>query len=324
METDNLKPSCSVVIPVYNSERSLLLLVERLHAELPKLCSEYEIILVNDDSRDGSWNAIQALCAANPRVLGVDLMRNFGQHNALLCGIRQARYELILTMDDDLQHPPEEAHKLFARLAEGFDVVYGAPAVEKHGFWRDLSSRLIKKLLHRLMSIKSAATVSAFRLFRAEICEAFADYKGAFVSIDVLLSWGTTRFASVLVNHQEREHGKSNYSFKKLMNHALTLITGFSNAPLRFASITGFVFTAFGFIVLLYVLISYIVRGGSLPGFPFLASIISIFSGVQLFALGIFGEYLGRMFTRTLNKPVYTVRQKLNEPGHAGKPEEQA
>ena len=324
METDNLKPSCSVVIPVYNSERSLPLLVERLHAELPKLCSEYEIILVNDDSRDGSWNAIQALCAANPRVLGVDLMRNFGQHNALLCGIRQARYELILTMDDDLQHPPEEAHKLFARLAEGFDVVYGAPAVEKHGFWRDLSSRLIKKLLHRLMSIKSAATVSAFRLFRAEICEAFADYKGAFVSIDVLLSWGTTRFASVLVNHQEREHGKSNYSFKKLMNHALTLITGFSNAPLRFASITGFVFTAFGFIVLLYVLISYIVRGGSLPGFPFLASIISIFSGVQLFALGIFGEYLGRMFTRTLNKPVYTVRQMLNEPGHAGKPEEQA
>ncbi|MEL7645596.1 MAG: glycosyltransferase family 2 protein [Anaerolineaceae bacterium] len=324
METDNLKPSCSVVIPVYNSERSLPLLVERLHAELPKLCSEYEIILVNDDSRDGSWTAIQALCAASPRVLGVDLMRNFGQHNALLCGIRQARYELILTMDDDLQHPPEEAYKLFARLAEGFDVVYGAPAVEKHGFWRDLSSRLIKKLLHRLMSIKSAATVSAFRLFRAEICEAFADYKGAFVSIDVLLSWGTTRFASVLVNHQEREHGKSNYSFKKLMNHALTLITGFSNAPLRFASITGFVFTAFGFIVLLYVLISYIVRGGSLPGFPFLASIISIFSGVQLFALGIFGEYLGRMFTRTLNKPVYTVRQMLNEPGHAGKPEEQA
>lgn len=144
METDNTKPTCSVLIPVYNSERSLPLLVERLHAELPKLCSEYEIILVNDDSRDGSWHAIQELCAADARVVGIDLMRNFGQHNALLCGIRQARYELILTMDDDLQHPPEEAHKLFARLAEGFDVVYGAPEVERHGFWRDLTSRLIK------------------------------------------------------------------------------------------------------------------------------------------------------------------------------------
>lgn len=324
MKSDETKPTCSVVIPVYNSERSLPLLVERLHAVLPALCSQYEIILVNDDSRDGSWSAIQALCAADPRVLGIDLMRNFGQHNALLCGIRQAHYELILTMDDDLQNPPEEAHKLFARLAEGADVVYGAPAAEKHGFWRDISSRLIKKVLNKLMSIKSAATVSAFRLFRAEISQAFTDYQGAFVSIDVLLSWGTTRFASVIVNHQPREHGKSNYSFRKLMNHALTLITGFSNAPLRFASLTGFVFTAFGFIVLLYVLISYIVRGGSLPGFPFLASIISIFSGVQLFALGIFGEYLGRMFSRTLNKPVYVVRQSLNDSRHPAETEEQA
>lgn len=323
METDPTKPSCSVVIPVYNSERSLPLLVERLHAVLPGLCSKYEIILVNDDSRDKSWPVIQELCAASPDVLGIDLMRNFGQHNALLCGIRSARYELILTMDDDLQHPPEEAHKLFARLAEGFDVVYGAPAVEKHGFWRDLSSRLIKKLLHRLMNIKSAATVSAFRLFRTELTQAFANYQGAFVSIDVLLSWGTTRFASVLVNHQEREHGKSNYSFGKLLNHALTLVTGFSNAPLRLASITGFVFTAFGFAVLLYVLISYLVRGGSLPGFPFLASIISIFSGVQLFALGIFGEYLGRMFSRTLNKPVYAVRRTINSAAPRERAEEQ-
>ena len=324
MEIDEMKPTCSVVIPVYNSERSLPLLVERLHAVLPTLCSQYEIILVNDDSRDGSWHAIQALCAADPRVLGIDLMRNFGQHNALLCGIRQARYELILTLDDDLQNPPEEAPKLFARIAEGFDVVYGAPAAERHGFWRDISSRLIKKVLNKLMNIKSAATVSAFRLFRAEICQAFSDYKGAFVSIDVLLSWGTTRFASVIVDHQEREHGKSNYSFRKLMNHALTLITGFSNTPLRFASLIGFVFTVFGIIVLLYVLISYLVRGGSLPGFPFLASIISIFSGVQLFALGIFGEYLGRMFSRTLNKPVYIVRQSLNDPQHTAETEEQA
>lgn len=311
MENNDAKPTCSVVIPVYNSERSLPLLVERLHTTLPALCSDYEILLVNDDSRDESWRVITELCASSPRVIGINLMRNFGQHNALLCGIRQARYELILTMDDDLQHPPEETPKLFAKLAEGYDVVYGAPAAEKHGFWRDLSSRLIKRVLHKLMGINSAATVSAFRLFRAELAQAFSDYQGSFVSIDVLLSWGTTRFASVIVNHQEREYGKSNYSFRKLMSHALTLVTGFSNAPLRIASITGFIFTAFGVGVLLYVLISYIVRGGSLPGFPFLASIISIFSGVQLFALGIFGEYLGRMFSRTLNKPVYTIREVL-------------
>ena len=169
-------------------------------------------------------------------------------------------------MDDDLQHPPEEAHKLFARLAEGFDVVYGAPEVERHGFWRDLTSRLIKKVLHKLMNIKSAATVSAFRLFRAEISQAFADYKGASVSIDVLLGWAQLL---VTVEH-EREHG--NQTTAESQNHALTLITGFSNAaaacqPDRF-------YRHHLYILVLLVLI--ITSAGSLPGSVF-ASIISIF-----------------------------------------------
>jgi undecaprenyl-phosphate 4-deoxy-4-formamido-L-arabinose transferase len=118
MENNDVKPTCSVVIPVYNSQQSLPSLVERLHTTLPNLCSDYEILLVNDNSRDESWRVITELCAASPRVIGINLMRNFGQHNALLCGIRQARYELILTMDDDLQHPPEEAPKLFAKLTD--------------------------------------------------------------------------------------------------------------------------------------------------------------------------------------------------------------
>ncbi len=324
MKSDETKPTCSVVIPVYNSERSLPLLVERLHAVLPALCSQYEIILVNDDSRDGSWSAIQALCAGDPRVLGIDLMRNFGQHNALLCGIRQARYELILTMDDDLQNPPEEAHKLFARLAEGADVVYGAPAAEKHGFWRDISSRLIKKVLNKLMNIKSAATVSAFRLFRAEISRAFTDYQGAFVSIDVLLSWGTTRFASVIVNHQPRRHGKSNYSFRKLMNHALTLILSFSNAPLRFAGLTVLCFDASASSSCCMCSSATLCRGGSLPGFSvFGLHYFHLLRGAALRA-GDFGEYLGRMFSRTLNKPVYVVRQSLDDSRHPAETEEQA
>ena len=193
METDPTKPSCTVVIPVYNSERSLPLLVERLHAALPALCSEYEIILVNDDSRDGSWNAIQALCAASPRVLGIDLMRNFGQHNALLCGIRRARYELILTMDDDLQHPPSEIYKLVDEIRSGKDLVYASPKKETHSWWRNFSSNLSKWALKVSTHITYAEKISAFRAFQTNLRDNFENFLNPYVSVDVLLSWGSNK-----------------------------------------------------------------------------------------------------------------------------------
>ena len=130
------------------------------------------------------------------------------------------------------------------------------------------------------------------------------------MSIDVLLTWGTNRFASVRVDHRPRYSGKSNYTFRKLAIHAINMMTGFSTLPLQIASVTGFVFTLFGLIVLAYVLIRYVMEGGSVPGFPFLASVIAIFSGAQLFALGIIGEYLARMHFRMMEKPTYVLRRE--------------
>lgn len=302
------KRSISIVVPVYNSESSLLELQAQLAQILPKISDVYEVILVNDGSRDHSWDIICQLAQQYSWVRGLQLMRNFGQHNALLCGIRAAKYDVIVTMDDDLQNPPEEIDKLLARLDEGYDMVYGKPQKEQHGLWRDLASQVTKMALQGAIGAETARNVSAFRAFRTPIREAFANYQGPFPSIDVLLTWGTTRFSAVEVRHNPRRFGISNYTFRKLVIHALNMMTGFSVLPLQVASLIGFIFTLFGGLVFMYVIGRYLVQGGVVPGFAFLASIIAIFSGAQLFALGIMGEYLARMHFRLMERPSYVVR----------------
>ena len=302
------QPSISVVVPVYYSELTLKPLVERLLTVLPTIASAYEVILVNDGSQDGSWQIIQELSNSNPLVKGINLMRNYGQHNALLCGIRQAKHEVIVTLDDDLQHDPALIPLLLDKLHEGYEVVYGSPVAEKHGIWRDFASVITKATLSTVMNTKSARHVSAFRVFYTYLRDAFANYQGPSVSLDVLLTWGTSYFSYVEVPHNERENGKSHYTFRKLVTHALNLLTGFSTIPLRLATGIGFLFLFFGILILLYVLIHFLIQGGVVPGFTFLSSIIIIFSGVQLFTLGIIGEYLARMHFRLMDKPAYTVK----------------
>ncbi len=310
--------SVSVVVPVYNGAPTLQPLVERLTAVFRSLGGDYEIILVNDGSRDDSWGEIVRLCGKHDRLRGINLMRNYGQHNALLCGIRAARCDVIVTVDDDLQHPPEEIPKLLAKLDEGFDVVYGSPLRQQHGLWRDTASWITKLALQGAMGAQTARQVSAFRAFRTYLRNAFAGYRSPFVSIDVLLTWATSRFASVAVRHDPRLVGTSNYTLRKLIIHALNMMTGFSTWPLQLASLVGFTFTFFGLLVLAYVLGRYLLEGGSVPGFPFLASVIAIFSGAQLFALGIIGEYLARMHMRSLERPIYAVLADTERQGERG------
>ena len=307
-----LPPGLSVVVPAYESEASLPELVRRLGAVLPGLARDFEIVLVNDGSRDRTWEVIAGLSAEHAFVRGICLMRNYGQHNALLCGIRAARYATLVTMDDDLQHPPELLPALLAALTPGLDVVYGSPEKQQHGLLRDLASAITKLVLQNAMGAKTARVVSAWRVFRTHLREAFVTYQAPYVSIDVLLTWGTTRFAAITLRHDPRRLGVSNYTVGKLLRHALNMMTGFSVAPLQLASIVGF--TLFGFGVLAYVLGRYLLFGSTVAGFPFLASIIAIFSGAQLFALGIMGEYLARMHFRLMEKPSYAVRVESERP----------
>ena len=302
--------SLSVVVPVFNSGSTVEPLVERLLEVLGRCGTAFEIILVNDGSHDDSWTQIERVARRWETVRGIDLMRNYGQHNALLCGVRAARCELVVTVDDDLQHPPEEIPRLRARLDEGVDVVYGVPAQEHHGWLRTLASRLTKLALEHTMGAQAATETSAFRLFRTSLRDAFAAYQSPFLSIDVLLSWGTTRFAAVAVRHAPRRDGSSTYSVRALVRHAFNMLTGYTALPLQLATLVGFTFTVLGIVIAGFVLGNYIIRGGSVPGFTFLASIIAIFSGAQLFALGIIGEYLARMHFRVMDRPTYAIRSR--------------
>ncbi|HEY8021390.1 MAG TPA: glycosyltransferase family 2 protein [Thermoanaerobaculia bacterium] len=321
LQASGSAPAVSAVVPVYNSEATLAELVRRLTAALEGAAAGFEILLVNDGSRDGSWEAIAALAAADPRVRGVDLMRNYGQHNALLCGIRTARGEVIVTLDDDLQHPPEEIPRLLAALDARVDAVYGTPLAGQHGLWRDVASTLTKQILQGAMGAAVARQVSAFRAFRTPLREAFAQYANPYLSLDVLLTWATTRFAAVPVRFEPRRSGESNYTFGMLVRHAVNMVTGFSVLPLQAASLVGFATMLFGLGVLAWAVGRYFLLGTSVPGFPFLASVISIFAGAQLFTLGVIGEYLARVHLQIMARPVYAVRSATPEPpARAGAP----
>jgi glycosyltransferase involved in cell wall biosynthesis len=319
-----LSVELSVVIPVYRSQATLRELHRRLIAALEPAEASFEIILVEDCGGDDSWPVIEALARQDARVRGLRLARNYGQHNALLCGIRAARGALVVTIDDDLQNPPEEIPKLLAMLAQGYDVVYGTPEAETHSLLRNLASRITKLALQGSMGADSAGKVSAFRVFRTRLRDAFDAYRSPTVNIDVLLTWGTTRFGAVRVRQDERSTGDSGYSFGKLVLHAVNMLTGFTILPLQIASILGLAFGGLGLLILLYVLWGYFSHGSSVPGFPFLASIISIFSGVQLFALGIFGEYLARMHFRSMERPPYTLLHTTGVDHALGTPHSRA
>ncbi|MCY4072971.1 MAG: glycosyltransferase family 2 protein [Chloroflexi bacterium] len=309
-----MMPSVSVVIPVFLSEKSIALVVRQLAEALPQITNCYEVILVEDNGDDGSWLEIESLAGEFEWVRGFRLMRNYGQHSALLCGIRAANFETIVTMDDDLQHPVDKVPSLIELLSEGYDVVYGTPQRQRHSLLRNLASILTKWVLQGAMGAETARSISAFRAFRTGLRESFANYDGPLVNIDVLLTWGTTRFTAIPTPHAPRTLGKSNYSFGKLFTHTFNLVTGFSTLPLRFASAIGLLLTLFGLIILTYILLSQILTFQfEVPGFTFVVSLISVFAGAQMFTLGIIGEYLARMHLRIMDKPAYIVRQSTED-----------
>ncbi|HEY2933370.1 MAG TPA: glycosyltransferase family 2 protein [Acidobacteriota bacterium] len=305
----------SVVIPVYGDGAALSELTERIvRVAENSAWKKWEVILVNDGSPQKCWGLIQRLAECNPKIRAINLQRNFGQHNALLAGIKASAGDVVLTMDDDLQHPPEEIPKLISKLQTGFDLVYGAPIAMVHSSWRNWTSIIGKAALKSVLGAQSARQISAFRVFRGGLRPVFLEYRSPYVSIDVLLSWATTRIGSVPVRHEPTKVEYSRYTLWRLGRHLTDMVIGFSIWPLRLASFVGFAFTCFGAILLIYVIVRYFTSGGSVPGFPFLASIIVIFSGAQLFALGMIGEYLARMYFRLMDRPPYLIENAINFP----------
>jgi glycosyltransferase involved in cell wall biosynthesis len=303
----SLASGVSVVVPVFQSSRTLLPLCERVADSLRD--RDHEIILVDDGSEPPTWRAVAKL-AARPNVIGVRLSRNSGQHAALLAGVRQARFDVIVTLDDDLQNPPEEIPRLLDALdAEGVDLVYGWSSLSAHRWWRRAGSSLLRKVVLRLLGAGDTERIGPFRAFRTRLRDGFSDGLGPGVSLDALLSWTTTRSQWVEVAHVERQDGRSGYTVRMLSKFAFDVVTGFSTAPLKLVSRLGFAAAAFGFIVLVYVVGGYFIRGTSVAGFAFMASLIALFSGAQMLSIGILGEYLGRTHVRVMGQPTYVVAE---------------
>ena len=304
------QPGVSIVVPTFKSPTTLTELVER--TELLGL-SAFEIIIVDDGNNDATWEQIGLLSQTKKSVVGLRLGRNFGQHSALLAGVRKAKYSQIVTIDDDLQNPPEEIPNLLAKLVNGVDVVYGVSTQVRQNVWRRFTSRTAKALFAKVLGFESAISISSFRAFRTQLREGFAGELGPHVSLDALLTWSTSRFSTLEVEHHARRVGKSNYSFTKLVRFMLDTATSYSTRPLRLATTIGFITTLFGLLLLVWVVGNAIFVGDSVPGFPFLAASIAVFSGVQLVVLGILGEYLGKIHFRAMNKPTFSVSETTED-----------
>lgn len=299
----------SVVVPVYNGAESIAHLVEEVRRVIAPQVRRLDFVLINDASRDRSWPVIEDLARGQGDVTSINLTRNFGQHAALACGFKHATGDVVVTMDDDLQHPPEEIEKLLAGIEQGHDVVYGVPAQEVHGAWRDLASIISKFTFQNLLGMENARDTSAFRAIRANVLAPLRSYSAPFLDVDAMLTWTTSRFLAVVTRHVDRPFGQSNYSVFKLFGHAMNMVVSYTTVPLRLASLTGFVFTLFGITVMAFVLVRYLIAGAAVPGFAFLACIIALFSGAQLFALGLLGEYFAKLHFRVMGRPGAVERE---------------
>ncbi len=256
------------MVPVYKGAATLPELTDRIVATMEHSV-RWELIFVVDGSPDDSWETISALVDKRPEVVGLNLFRNFGQHNALLAGIREASYDVVVTMDDDLQHRPETIPTLLDALTDEVDLVYGTSDQEEHGVWRNASSRFAKFLMGASIGGRMARDSGAFRAFRTALREGFDRVDDPYVSIDVLLSWVTTRYTTCLTPMDQRTVGTSAYTFRKLLRHTLNMVTGYSIKPLRLVTWMGFILALFGVGTLLYVLARYFTNDIEVPGFAF-------------------------------------------------------
>lgn len=307
---DSTPVSVSVVIPCYRSTDALPQLVARLHDVLAPLVDRLEIVLVDDGSPDGTWALVRGLAAQYDDVHALRLSRNYGQHNALLAGIATARHDITVTMDDDLQHLPEEVPALLQRLTDDVELVYGVAVEEEHGAVRSLASRSVKLAMSRGMRIEGAREFSAFRAFHTYLRDAFTGIDGPHVSIDVALSWATNRATSVPVRMQQRTSGESGYTTRMLVRHALNLVLGYSTAPLRLVIYLGLACAGLGLVLLAVILVGYFTGLTTVAGFTTLASMVAIFSGAQMLAIGVLGEYVGRIHGSNTGRPSFVVRER--------------
>ena len=306
------KIEISVVIPVYNASLSLKNLVEDLFIVLKNNFNSYELILVNDKSLDDSWNIITNLCKSYSWIKGIELRKNIGQHNSILAGLKYAEGDRIITMDDDCQHSPKYIVDLNAELDKGHDVCYANYISKKHNLFRKLGSKINNLIVTLLFRKPWNLNLTPFRCISYQVKDEIIKNKAPSVYLDGLILSITRNISRILVIHNDRKFGKSNYTFLKLLNLWMQMLTGFSVVPLRVASILGFFFSISGFIIALWLVFFKSITGETPVGWTSLLVVILFLGGIQLVALGFIGEFLGRTYLAANNYPQFSVKETIN------------
>lgn len=301
----------SIVIPVYNGAATVPTLVAGL---IDEVAPHYplEIVLVNDASPgDDSARVCEALARRDPRVRFLDLSRNFGQENATMAGFNACTGDVVVTMDDDLQNPPSEVVKLVDKLLEGYDVVYSCFARKQHHPLRNLGSRFNGWMASLVWGKPPGLYLSSFRAVTRFVVDELVKYTGPYPYVDGLILRFTRNYATVLVDHRPRQTGHSGYSLRKLVSVWLNMFTNFSVLPLRAASVLGLLFAFLGLVGALFFVVDRLRHPEAPLGWASLIVSLFILSGVQLFAIGMVGEYLGRLFLKDNGNPQFVIRRSI-------------
>ena len=311
---DAAPPDLSVVLPIYNEEKGIDELYRRLTDVLESTGMTYEVILVNDGSRDGSWRRILELGTADSRVCGVNLSRNFGHQIAITAGVEMSRGAAVVVMDSDLQDPPELIPTLHAKHREGYDVVYAQRRKRDGETWfKEITAKLFYRLIRRMTTIDIPVDTGDFRLMSRRVVDDMRRLQEQSRFVRGLVTWVGYNQTPVLYDRNRRYGGATKYPFAKMMRFALDGITGFSSQPLRLASHVG-LFFAMASLTLMVGLMLYKLAGGQgiIPGWTSLAVAVLFLGGVQLLAIGILGEYIGRIYEEVKRRPLYLVRDSVN------------
>jgi glycosyltransferase involved in cell wall biosynthesis len=304
--------SLSIIIPVFNSEDTLEEVITRIVKVMNSEDLPYEIILIDDASTDNSWEKVINLAKKNQNIIGLQLLKNSGQHSANLCGFRHSKNDIIITMDDDLQNPPEEIPKLIKLIVEGNDLVYGQFSSKKHNLFRSIGSKVINKLNKKIFNIKSDVSLSNFRAIDRRIIDLVCVENHFKPYIPGLILKYSQNIGGISVQHDERRIGKSNYTLRKLISLVFDLLFQHSTIPLRITSIIGLLSSFFVFIFGIYTFYRAIAQGVDVPGWASIAILLSLSSGLIILIMSVIGEYLIRILNQVSHQDTYKISRMVN------------
>jgi dolichol-phosphate mannosyltransferase len=302
----------SVVVPVFNEEGNVQELAARIVQTMVKVGAPFELLFVDDGSRDSTPQALRAVAARDPRVRVLRFTRNYGQEAAVEALYLNARGRWLIQLDGDLQHPPEEIPKLIAKKGEGYDVVYGVREGRQDALFRVAASRLMQWSMRTMMEIELPEDVSTFRLMSAPVARLVAALPERRKFFSALLVWSGARIGTVRVAHAPRHTGVTHYNLTKLVNHTFDLVVGFSSKPLRYIGTLGLTFAALGFAMGLWVIGRKLLFDYGMMGWPSLFAAVAILGGMQLMATSVIGEYIARIYVQAQDRPLYNVAERLN------------